>query len=135
VSEVAVDHLLKVSALLCSHASQSNQVDELWFLANRFLEDSIPKESVVDLITSLTAIAVESARSVLVSSIPQQAYEKSQLSKSLEFLTNAEALAPAFLDSFAKSLPERLNFDYFKGIVSGNCMNASQLRMKITNTG
>lgn len=59
--QVSVDHLLQVSALLCSHTSDIDQLNELWLLVNKLLDDTVPAQAIAELVNSMTEIAVNSA--------------------------------------------------------------------------
>ena len=59
---ISVDFLLHIAVLLCTHASQEEQLDEMWLLVNPQLEDEIEADTVHQFIRTLSEIAINKTK-------------------------------------------------------------------------
>jgi len=73
--QVSVDHLLRLSALLCSHPSENDQLNELWLLTNKLMEETVQVEAVIEIINSMAEIAIHSAILLLKAYQSESAFE------------------------------------------------------------
>ena len=53
-----VRKLLRLGWLLCEHADQKSQEDELWFLISPDMADSVPVKEVLDFVNTLVFFAI-----------------------------------------------------------------------------
>lgn len=128
----SVDEMLQVGVLFCAHQSQEVQIFELWHLANRELDSTIGSDAVAQLVTNLAQIAISRSKSILQAYKASERYQITLQSQGLEYLQAAESMIAKSVSEIRQSLPDRLNFSEFSAFVGGICMNASQLRMKIS---
>jgi hypothetical protein len=144
-----VNGLLKIGFLLCEHYSSDTQGVDLWHLINPKLEQTVPRDQVIELMKDLVYVAVDMNIKYLsvmgdrlkdmgtkdktnVATKESKEVEKMK-NRALKYLDTAKKNSPKLIEDMAKLLPPHVSKIDLIPVMKKQMFRSHQIRTLLTN--
>lgn len=140
--------LLKIGFLLCEHYSVDTQGVDLWHLINPKLEQTIPRDQVIELLKDLMYIAIDmniKYLSVMGESLRDKGTKENTLptreskeeekmkNRALKYLDVAKKNSPKLIEDITKLLPPHVSKIDLIPVMKKQMFRSHQIRTLLTN--